>query len=109
MPTEQQPKQSFMNREISRRGIFIIYLVIGLFTVAPILSFAIAGGVARFCGCQVDESGVHPCIILGTDVGGLLYDMCVAGWFALLTVPFGLLVILLITLDLVKGRKRNVA
>ena len=88
-PNEQQPKQSSMDREISLRGKVIIYVVLLLFTFAPILSAMIASAVASCCGARLDESGVHPCVILGVDVGGVLYKMAVAGWFALLTVPVG--------------------
>jgi hypothetical protein len=109
MSGEQQPKPSLMDRELSPRGIFIVYLVLVLFTVAPILSVAIAGAVARFCGCRLDEGGPHPCILWGVDVGGLLYCMGVAGWFMLLTLPLGALAILAFTLELRRDRKRRAA
>ena len=98
-----------MDREISRRGIFIIYPVIGLFTIAPILNAMIAGTVARLYGAKLDEGDVHPCIIHGVDIGGLLYDMLLAVWFTPITLLIGLLAMWLLTLRLRKERNRDEA
>lgn len=42
----------------------------------------------------MDESSSHPFIIGGVDFGGLLYAMFVAGWLSLLTIPVGLMIML---------------
>ena len=74
-----------------------------LFTAAPLLSVVIASCVASHYGSQLDEGGPHPCVIHGVDVGGILYDMGVAGWFMILTVPIGLLAILMFTLQIFRN------
>ena len=63
--------------------------VIALVALLPVLSVALSGGVASLAGCRLDEGNVHPCVILGSDWGGLLYGMAVMGWFMLVTVPLG--------------------
>jgi hypothetical protein len=106
-PNEQQ--QSVWNRQLSARGKVIIFVGLLLFTVSPILSAMTASGIARLCGSRLDESGVHPCIILGVDAGGLLYRMFVAGWLAMFTIPFGLLLTVAITIQMLSERKRQAA
>ena len=83
------------------------YILLVLFTVAPILSVTIASAVASHFGGKLDEGGPHPCIIHGVDVGGTLYSMFVAGWLMLLTLPIGFLAILMFTLKLLQARLRN--
>ena len=43
--------------------------------------------VANALDCTLNEGDVHPCPFLGLDLGGLLYDLFVSGWFGLLTIP----------------------
>jgi hypothetical protein len=62
-----------------------------LFALAPILSAMLAGLIARTNGCALDEGGVHPCLIGGTDYGETLSVMFVSGWFGLITLPIGAL------------------
>ena len=84
--------------------IILIYLVLVLFTTAPILSVMAAAIIARACGAQLDEGSEHPCIVFGHDIGLLLYDMFVAGWFMLITLPVGLVAILGFTATLLFAR-----
>jgi len=72
------------------------YILIVLYMVAPILSVLIASSIATATGSRLDEGGSHPCIIFGVDIGELLYAMGVAGWFAFVTFPTGLLAILVV-------------
>jgi hypothetical protein len=55
------------------------------------ISVLIAVAIADLAGCPVDEGNVHPCVVLGRDIGSLLYDLFVTGWFFLLTIPTGLI------------------
>ena len=63
--------------------------VIVLFSAAPLLSVLFTGLVAGANGCAVNEAFVQPCMVLGMDLGGLLYFTGVMGWFMLATVPLG--------------------
>ncbi len=67
------------------------FLAIGLYTIAPILSVLACATIAKVMGCQVHEGGGVPCKCLGVDIGPLLYLLGVMGWMALVTVPTGLI------------------
>ena len=72
---------------------FLLY-IIGFSTVAfgliPLISTLIASGVANYYGCTLDESTIHPCLIMGADRGELLGALYVFGWFSVVTVPVGM-------------------
>jgi hypothetical protein len=54
---------------------------------APLISVVIAGTIASRFGCRLDEGDAHPCLVLGHDLGDILYTMGVAGWLMLGTWP----------------------
>lgn len=89
-----------------RAKIGIGYGVILLWMFLPLIPVLIAGAIASHYGCQVDESGPHPCIVFGKDIGGTLCSMGVMGWFGLLTFPSGFLALLLLT-KMVARRRLN--
>ena len=62
------------------------------------VSVFVAGMIATAWDCPLDEGGVHSCVVLGHEIGGLLYSMGVMGWLFLVTMPSGLfaLVVLLV-------------
>lgn len=64
----------------------VLSISIGVF---PLLIALLASLIARACGCTLNEADPHACMLLGKDVGGLLYSMFVFGWFGMLTVPAG--------------------
>jgi hypothetical protein len=86
----------------------IILLVIGLFAFSPIIPVRYADRLATLGGgCQMDESGPHPCTVNGKEVGDTIYTLGMLGWFMLATIPlaalalgvFGLLLILEFALE----------
>ena len=82
--------------------------IIVLWMILPILSVFAASMIANAAECQLDEGGVHPCVVFGKDVGESLYSMFVMGWFTFLTVPSGLaaLAVLLVVVIVDAVRKR---
>jgi len=70
-------------------------ILIGIFIIVS--PMAISSGADLFAnlnGCDLDEGGVHPCVVGGKDYGSILYDM---GMFFLLTVislPIGFFVVI---------------
>lgn len=68
-------------------GIALVLIV--LFATAPLLSVYFTYLVADAHGCVVNEATIHPCMVLGSDWGGLLYATGVMGWFMLATLPLG--------------------
>ncbi|MEP9377624.1 hypothetical protein ABLE91_12970 [Aquabacter sp. CN5-332] len=71
------------------RAYSLSLLCIALFALFPVISVALVSLVATAAGCTVNEGGVHPCLIAGADLGGLLYTMGVLGWLGLVTLPVG--------------------
>lgn len=63
-----------------------------------------ASVIASACGARLDEGGPHTCIVLGKDIGGLLYSMGVMGWFGLLTFPSGFLLLIVFTVMIIRER-----
>ena len=81
------------------------YGVIVLWTFLPMVPVVVASVIASACGCKLDEGSAHTCIVLGKDIGGVLYSMGVMGWFSLLTVPSGFLALVVFTVMIIKERK----
>ena len=78
----------------------LVYSGLLLYTVLPLLCVLVAGAIANHFGCRLDESGAHPCIVGGSDWGGTLITLAVAGWFMLVTIPTGAIAIILYTVAL---------
>jgi hypothetical protein len=75
------------------RAKLIGYLPFVLWMIWPMIPVVIAGVIASWCGCQLNEGGIHPCVVFGKDIGGTLYKMEMMGWLSLLTFPSGLAVL----------------
>jgi hypothetical protein len=68
----------------------LILLCIVLIGIAPLLSGLVAGSIANAAGCQLDESGVHPCIINGEDYGETLLTMAMMTWLGIASIPLAI-------------------
>ena len=66
----------------------VLSLIVGLL---PIFSVLVAGGIATLNDCALHEGNPNPCLILGVDIGEILYFLGVMGWFMLISIPLGLL------------------
>jgi hypothetical protein len=66
-----------------------IVVLLALFTFGPLLATLGAAAVAEANGCQLDESGVHPCPVGGHDYGEPLATLGMMFWFTIVTVPVG--------------------
>lgn len=64
-------------------------LVILLISGAPLLSVSLASVIATIGDCKAIEARVLPCVILGVDLGWLVYGLGIMGWLMLLSLPFG--------------------
>lgn len=83
---------------VARRPTWMRYallalIVASLIAFGPLLATLSAGLVAQSHGCALDEGSVHPCIVLGMDIGELLYGLAVVGWLFLLTLPLAVAVV----------------
>jgi hypothetical protein len=82
---------------MKRKTLFIGYGIILLWMLLPMISVFTASAIAEASGCSLDEGSAHPCTVLGTDIGDTLYTMFVMGWMFFLTVPTGLVALVLFT------------
>jgi hypothetical protein len=71
------------------------------------MSILICALIAGALDCQVNEGGVSPCMVAGQDIGWLLSQMGMMGWFLLITLPSGVLalVVLLIVILVAPARR----
>lgn len=91
-----------------RKTLLIGCGIILLWTFLPLISVFSASMIASAWDCQLDEGGVHPCVVLGRDIGELLNSMFVMGWFFFLTLPSGLLaLIVLLVAALISARAKR--
>lgn len=88
----------------------LILVPILLWTIWPIILVSIAGAIAAANGCELNETVINSCIVNGREMGNTLYSMGVMGWFMLVTIPTGLLALLifllLLLVEWVIGRKK---
>lgn len=92
---------------MKKRFVKIGYGIIVLWMVAPMVPVILASIVATSCGCQLDEGRIHPCIVLGKDIGELLYGMSMMGWFAIATFITGM--IALVVFSVIVWRRNRLA
>ena len=69
---------------------WVLLAVLLVFAIGPLISVMVSIGLADMGGCVLNEAGVHPCMMLGLDLGGLLAFMFIMGWFSLVTLPLGI-------------------
>lgn len=103
------PAVTGVGRLTSTRGFpwlryVVVVALILLVSLAPLGSAVFASVIAEAWGCPLDERSVHPCMIGGTDWGRTLSNLFVFGWLGLVTIPFGLLGLLVQFLTFVVHR-----
>ena len=74
----------------------------------PLVPLIVAGLIATANNCMLDEGDAHPCIVFGTDVGDTLYTMQVMGFIAIVTVPTGLVALLVFSVFVAWHNRRAV-
>ena len=70
------------------RGLKISLAAILAVAAAPFVLTLGAGLVATVLGCDLDEGNVHPCVVLGIDLGYPLYASALLGLIAMIGLPF---------------------
>ncbi len=79
-------------RTIRRLMILALALIV-LFGALPVVATLAASGIAGVLGCTLDKGGVHACLLLGRDIGAALHLMFVSHWFAMVTIPVAVMVL----------------
>jgi hypothetical protein len=77
------------------RWMAIALAAIVLIGFGPMLSALFAIVIANAWGCVLNEASGNPCAVAGFEVGDLLAGMFVFGWMELVTLPFGVLALLI--------------
>ncbi len=52
-----------------------------------------ASAIAGVLGCTLNEGGAHACLLFGRDIGGALHVMFISHWFAMMTIPVAVMVL----------------
>jgi hypothetical protein len=88
----------------------LILIPILLWMAWPVILAAVAGSIATANGCELNETVINSCVVDGREMGETLYSMGVMGWFMLVTIPTGLLALLvfllLLLLEWIVGRRK---
>lgn len=71
-----------------------VLIVIILVALGPLIGVVVAGGIASANGCTLHEGFANPCVVVGVDMGGLLYGLGVLGWLMLASIPLGAMALL---------------
>ncbi|MFV2003243.1 MAG: hypothetical protein ACC619_09715 [Paracoccaceae bacterium] len=78
----------------------LLMIAIGLL---PFMSVMLASAIAGNAGCL--SGAATPCPFAGTPTGALLANMMLIGWYAVLSVPVGLIGLLLLLAALLRRRR----
>jgi len=88
----------------------LILIPILLWMLWPAILAGTAGSIASANGCELNETVINSCIVNGREMGDTLYSMGVMGWFMLVTIPTGLLALLifllLLLIEWIVGRRK---
>ena len=71
-----------------KRLMILSLVLIVLFGIAPFVSALMASGLAHGFACGLDQASAHTCMVAGANIGGALHGMFVLLFYAILTVPF---------------------
>ncbi len=93
----------------NRKYSFILtgYLLIIVVAISPVILVAVAGFLGECLDCNINEAGTDSCVVLGIPLGMILNPMMVAGWFALLTIPIGIIALVVWTVHCIIILIRN--
>jgi hypothetical protein len=57
-----------------------------MFAILPFVPTVAAFFIADILGCRLNEANAHTCVLMGSDIGGLLYSMALLGWLGIATI-----------------------
>ena len=88
-----------------------VYFGIVLLACSPVIIAMSAGFFGSCLGCNINEARTDNCILLGIPFGSALNIMGAFFWFALITIPVGIIAIIAWTiyciLILVRDKKKQ--
>ena len=93
-------KEYYFNRIKSNKTHYIIfvYVKIVLLACSPIIVAMLAGFIGSCLGCNINEAGTDYCFRLGIPFGIILSVFGSAGWAAMVTLPAGVIALVVWTI-----------
>ena len=79
---------------MARRIVYCVLLAGFMICLAPLCAIIWSSWFAKRHGCTLHEGYTNPCLVNGHDYGDTLYAAFVSGWFMLLTLPAGAVILL---------------
>ena len=73
------------------------YLFTLFFIISPFLGIFLANIIGNSLGCNINESGADECIRVGIPFGEILNGMVAAAWLFFLTIPLGVIFLVILT------------
>jgi len=83
------------------KGYFIALIVLIVSATSPLIATFSAQGIAAVSGCALHKGYAEPCVIFGMDWGGILHVLNVAAWWSIVTLPAGVIAVLILPVILV--------
>lgn len=74
-----------MTKQSRRVWLYVLLVIVG---IAPLASVFLAGVIAEYNGCGLHEGFAQPCVVMGTDIDGILHTMVALGWLMLISLMF---------------------
>lgn len=74
------------------------YRIILLVMFAPMIFPFVTGVIAWINGCDLDEGNPHPCVVFGSDIGQVLYEVSLLGFLGMATFPLGIIALIVFAL-----------
>lgn len=81
-----------------RKLIYAILILGILICLSPFIALFWASRFADRHGCDLHEGFVNPCVVNGFDWGDMLYSAFVSGWFLMFTLPFAVMLFMVLCL-----------
>ncbi len=81
---------------MARPVVYGVLLAGLLVCLAPLGAVAWSSWFAERHGCTLHEGFLNPCVVGGHDYANTLYSAFVSGWFMLLTLPAGAILLLVL-------------
>lgn len=68
---------------------FWLFIAGIFFAFLPLIGLFLGAGIASLGDCRVHEGFPEPCVLLGIDLGNMLYGITGSGWYIFATIPIG--------------------
>lgn len=78
----------FKRINLALKALFLPVIVFFVLLAIPVVGNVIVIGGAELLGCRTGENEIHPCVLLGSDIGSFVYGYLVDAFVAGMLNPF---------------------